>query len=97
MMFEHHRSYLERVLSFGLLPTLTLPTRLSKNSTLIYNIFITKPERLKFAGILKNEISDHPILAVDMDLVIPANKTTFMYIIVFSNSDRTKQNLNYIF
>ena len=86
---EHHSSYLEGILSSGFLPTITLPTRLSKNSTLIDNIFINKYEKLNFAGILNNEISDHQIVAVDMDLVIPPNKT--YYITVFY-SDQTKQN-----
>ena len=62
----------------------------SKNSTFIDNIFINKQEKLNFAGILNNEISHHQIVAVDMDLVIPPNKTH--YITVFSNSDQTKQN-----
>ena len=87
---KHHSSYLEGILSSGFLPTITLPTRLSKNSTLIDNIFINKHERLNFAGILNNHISDHQVVAVDMDLVIPPNKT--YYITVFSNSDQTKQN-----
>ena len=87
---EHHSSYLEGILSSGFLPAITLPTRLSKNSTLIDNIFINKHEQLNFAGILNNEISDHQIVAVDMDLVIPPNKT--YHITVFSNSDQTKQN-----
>ena len=83
---EHHSSYLEGILSSGFLPTITLLTRLSKDSTLIIdNIFINKQEKLNFAGILNNEISDHQIVAVDMDLVIPLNKT--YYITVFSNSD----------
>ena len=86
----HHSSYLEGILSSGFLPTITLPTRLSKNSTLIDNIFINKQERLNFAGILNNDISDHQVVAVDMDLVVPPNKT--YYITVFSNSDQTKQN-----
>ena len=87
---EHHSSYLEGILSSGFLPTITLPTRLSKNSTLIDNIFMNKQEILNFAGILNNEISDHQIVAVDMDLVKPPNKT--YYITVFSNSNETKQN-----
>ena len=77
-------------MSSGFLPTITLPTRLSKNSTLIDNIFINKQEKLNFAGILNNEISDHQIVAVDMNLVIPPNKT--YYITVISNSDQAKQN-----
>ena len=63
---------------------------IKKINTLIDNIFINKHEKLNFAGILNNEISDHQIVAVDMDLVIPPNKT--YYITVFSNSDQTKQN-----
>ena len=82
---EHHSSYLEGILSSGFYPAITLPTRLSKNSTLIDNIFINKHKKLNFAGILNNEISDHQIVAVDMDLIIPPNKT--YYITVFSNSD----------
>ena len=88
---EHHSSYLEGILSSGFLPAITLPTRLSKNSTLIENIFINKQDKLNFPGILNNETSDHLIVAVDMDLVIPPNKT--YYITVFSNSDQTKQNI----
>ena len=87
---EHHSSYLKRILSSGFLPTITLLTRLSKNSTLIDNIFIIKQEGLNFAGIFNNDISDHQVVAVDMDLVIPPNK--MYYITVFSNSDQTKQN-----
>ena len=87
---QHHSSYLEGILSSRFLPTIKLPTRLSKNSTLIDNIFINKQEKLNFAGIINNEISDHQIAAVDMDLVIPPIKTH--YITVFSNSDQTKQN-----
>ena len=86
----HHSSYLEGILSSGFLKTITLPTRLSKNSTLIDNIFINKQQRLNFASILNNDISDHLVVAVDMDLVVPPNKT--YYITVFSNSDQTKQN-----
>ena len=79
---EHHSSYMEGILNSGFLPTITLPTRLSKNSTLIDNIFINKHEKLKFGGILNNEISDHQIVAVDMDLVIPPNKTYYIYCVL---------------
>ena len=87
---EHHSSYLEGISSSGFLPTITLPTRLSKNSTLIDNIFINKQDKLNFAGILNNDISNHQMVAVDMDLVIPPFKTH--YFTMFSNSDQTKQN-----
>ena len=87
---EHHSSYLEGILSSGFLPAKALPTRLSKNSTLIDNIFINKQDRLNFADILNNEISDNQIVAVDIDFVIPQNRT--YYITVFSNRNQTKQN-----
>ena len=53
-------------------------------------MFVNKQEKLNFACILNNEISDHQIVDVDMDLVISPNKT--YYITMFSNSDQTKQN-----
>ena len=56
---EHHNAYLEGILSSGFLPTIKLPTRLSNRSTLIDNIFVNKQEKLNFAGILNNKISDH--------------------------------------
>ena len=92
---EHYSSYLEGILSSGFFPAKALPTRLSKNSTLIDNIFINKQDRLNFAGILNNEISDHQVVAVDIDFVIPQNKT--YYITVFSNSNQTKQNFKHDF
>ena len=36
---EHSGSYLDGILGSGFLPSITLPTRLSDNSTLIDNIF----------------------------------------------------------
>ena len=43
---EHVRNYFEGILSSGFLPIITLPTRLSVNSTLIDNIFLNKQEHL---------------------------------------------------
>ena len=34
-----HEDYFDNILSAGYIPTITLPTRLSENSTLIDNIF----------------------------------------------------------
>ena len=76
-------------LSYSFLPTITLPTRLSNNSSRIDNIFVNKHERL-IAGILNNEISDHEVIAVNMNLTLPPQKIN--YITVFSNSDQSKIN-----
>ena len=38
---EHSGSYFDGILGSGFLPSITLPTRLSDNSTLIDNIFLT--------------------------------------------------------
>ena len=63
---------------------------MSNNSNLIDNIFVNKHERLNFAGILNNEISDHQVIAVNMNLTLPPQKIN--YITVFSNSDQSKIN-----
>ena len=87
---EHYNAFFADTLSSSFLPTLTLPTRLSNNSSLIDNIFVNKHERLNFAGILNNEISDHQVIAVNMNLTLPPQKIN--YITVFSNSDQSKIN-----
>ena len=88
---EHYNAFFADTLSFCFLPIITLPTRLSNNSSLIDNIFVNKQERLNFAGILNNEISDHQVIAIDMNLALPPQKIN--YITVFSNSDQSKINL----
>ena len=77
---EHHNAYLEGILSSGFLPTITLPTRLSNNSTLIDNIFVNKQEKLNFAGILNNEISDHQAIVNDLNVVLPPQRTVYVTI-----------------
>ena len=42
---------------------------MSNNSSLIDNIFVNKQERLNFAGILNNEISDHQVIAININLL----------------------------
>ena len=85
---EHYNTFFADTLSSSFLPTITPPTRLSNNSSLIDNIFVNKHERLNFAGILINEISDHQVIAVNMNLTLPPQKIN--YITVFSNSDQSK-------
>ena len=65
--------------------------RISDRSTLIDNIFSNKQEKINFVGILKNEISDHQPVIVNINQTLPANKTN--YITIYSNS--TESNINF--
>ena len=59
-------SIFECILSSRYLPSITLPTRLSDNSTLIDNIIYNKQRHLIFAGILENQISDHQAIVINI-------------------------------
>ena len=87
---EHTGSYFDGILSSGFLPTITLPTRISERSTLINNIFGNKQEKINFAGILINEISDHQAVIVNINQTLPSNKAK--YITIYSNSAESKMN-----
>ena len=87
---EHTGCYFDGILSSGFPPTITLPTRKSDRSTLIDNIFSSKQEKINFAGILKNEISDHQAVMVNINQTLPTNKTN--YITTYSNSAESKNN-----
>ena len=66
---EHEKTndYLETLFSFGLLPVITKPTRISPStSTLIDHIFVSNQSRLHNAGIILTHLSDHyPIFYID--------------------------------
>ena len=68
---------------------------MSNNSSLIDNIFVNKHERLNFAGILNNEISDHQVIAVNLNITLPPQNIN--YITVFSNIDQSKINFKRVF
>ena len=86
---------MEGTLSSGFLPAINLPIRLSNNSTLIDNIFLNKQEKLNFAGILHNKISDYHVIAIKINVVLPPQKT--VYVTVFSNGDQSKLNFKNVF
>ena len=52
------------------------------------NIFSNKQEKINFAGILKNEISDHQPVIVNINQTLPSNKTN--YITIYSNIAESK-------
>ena len=87
---EHSGSYFDGILGSGFLPSITLPTRLSDNSTLIDNIFFNKQDIINITGILSNEISDHQAVVVNINLTMPSSKTKF--ITIYSNTAESKIN-----
>ena len=88
---EHTSNYFDGILSSGFLPAITLPTRISTNSSLIDNIFVTKQGVMNFAAILQDEISDHQVIAININLISPENKTK--YITIYANNEECKSNL----
>ena len=81
-------SLFECILSSGYLPSITLPTRLSDNSTLIDNIIYNKQRHLIFSGILENQISDHQAILINTTHRPPPCKSK--YITLYNNSDASK-------
>lgn len=85
----HNSEFFDGILSSGFLPAITLPTRLSDNSTLIDNILYNKPNSFNFAGILTSSISDHQPILINTTHVMPLSKTK--YITIYCNSDASKE------
>ena len=67
---QAHEEYFDNILSSGYVPTVTLPTRFSNNSSLIDNVFTTNLSPDLFSCVLDVYISDHQpvILFSDDDL-----------------------------
>ena len=66
---SHYAQYLEIMYSFSLMPTVTLPTRLSRrNATLIDHIFCNTTSQNVNGGIVISNISDHfmPFLCLNI-------------------------------
>ena len=85
---QMHEDYFDNILSAGYIPTITLPTRLSENSTLIDNIFTNNVSNQITAGILDTHISDHQPIIIFCNVEIPNHKTK--YITITNNSDQAK-------
>ena len=80
----HCSSFFECILCSGYLPWITLPTRLSDNSTLIDNILYNKQINLIFAGILENQISDPQAIVINSTHRPPPCKSK--YITLYNNN-----------
>ena len=87
---EYTSNYFDGILSSGFLPAITLPTRTSTNSSLIDNIFVNKQGITNFAAILEDEISAHQVIAININLISPENKTK--YITIYANSEECRSN-----
>ena len=89
-MIQMYEDYFKYILSAGYIPTITLPTRLSNNSTLIDNIFINNVGNKLTACILNihNYISDHQPVVLFSNHELPTVKTK--YITITNNSDKAK-------
>ena len=82
--------FFECILATGYLASITLPTRLSDNSTLIDNIIYNKQIYLIFAGILENQISDHQAILINTVHRHPPRKS--YYITIYNTCDASKYN-----
>ena len=60
---NHYCEYFDEVVSQGFIPRITLPTRISEqSSTLIDNIYTNNIDERESSGILLNQISDHRMI-----------------------------------
>ena len=90
-----NENYFDNILSAGYIPKITLPTRLSENSTLIDNIFTTNLSTDLSAYILDMHISDHqPIILFTGDGLPP---TRAKYITIRTNTDDRKDHFKQCF
>ena len=86
---QFNENYFDSILSAGYIPTITLPTRFSENSTLIDNIFTTNLDNNISACILNIHISDHQPVVLFVNDDQPPTKAK--YITVKSTTDGAKE------
>jgi hypothetical protein len=80
--FHNHaktNEYLESLLSFGLLPTITRPTRVTHTTaTVIDHIFVKNQSKSHLSGVITTSISDHfPIFYIDESKIPPPKPTPY--------------------
>ena len=81
--------YFDNILSSGFVPTITLPTRLSINSSPIDNIFTTNLSTDLISYILDIHISDHQPVILFSDDDLPKVKVKF--ITIKTSTDEAKK------
>ena len=89
---KHYCEYFDEVISQGFIPKVTLPTRISEqSSTLIDNIYTSNIDERESSGILLNQISDHQMVFTiieNLSYVIRVPK----FIEIEKNDPRSIQN-----
>ena len=83
--------YFDNILAAGFIPTITLPTRISQNSTLIDNIFTNNLNDIT-AAILSDHISDHQAVIIIAHENVPSSKNK--YITIRTNSEQSQINFH---
>ena len=87
---QFNENYFDSILSSDYVPTITLPTRLSDNSSLLDNVFTTNISNTLSAYILNVHISDHQLVIVFTDDNLPHKN--LKYITIKTNSKEAKRH-----
>ena len=87
---QFNENYFDSIISSGYVPTITLPTRLSDNSSLIDNVFTSNLSNALSAYILNVHISDHQPVILFTDDDLPHKK--LKYITIKTNSEEAKKH-----
>ena len=75
---QFNENYFDNIISSGYVPTITLPTRLSDNSSLIDNVFTSNLSNALSAYILNVHISDHQPVILFTDDDLPHKKLKYI-------------------
>ena len=77
---QAHEEYFDNILSSGYVSTVTLPTRLSNNSSLIDNVFTTNLSPDLYSCILDFHIGDHQPAILFSDDYLPQVRAKYITI-----------------
>ena len=86
---QFNKNYFDGIISSGYVPTITLPTRLSDNSSLNDNVFTSNLSNALSAYILNVHISDQQPVILFTDDDLPHKK--LKYITIKTNSEEAKK------
>ena len=89
---QAHEEYFDNILSSGYVPTVTLPTRLSNNSSLIDNVFTTNLSPDLFSCVLDVHISDHQPVILFSDDNLPQIRAK--YITIKTNTEEARKQFH---
>ena len=92
---QFNNDYFNQILTAGYIPKVTLPTRLSDNSTLIDNVFTTNLNTDLSAYILEIHISNHQPVILFTNEDLPPTRSK--YITIRANTDDRKDHFRRCF